>query len=95
LILKIVFCGLIVACLFADSPTLIPSFVNATIEGVLKPPSEFGITFTSFPSYNESYKKRIKILHFICFLFIVDELYIHHLNNLKLSKKIPSYCLNH
>jgi hypothetical protein len=42
---KIVFFGFVTACLFAACPTtLSPPFVNATIEGVVRAPSEFSKT---------------------------------------------------
>ena len=46
-----VFSELVTACLLADCPTSF-SFVslNATIDGVVLPPSEFSITFASLPS---------------------------------------------
>jgi hypothetical protein len=48
---KTVFLGFVIACLFAGSPTnLSPVLVNATTEGVVLPPSEFGITTGSLPS---------------------------------------------
>src|SRR5512140_2800186 len=51
LIEKIVFCGLVTACRFATWPTSrSPSFVNATTDGVTRPPSEFGMTTGSPPS---------------------------------------------
>src|SRR4029079_8079154 len=46
-----VFWGLVTACLFAIWPTRrSPSFVNPTTDGVVLPPSEFGITTGSPPS---------------------------------------------
>jgi len=51
LIEKIVFCGLVTACRFATCPTSrSPSFVNATTEGVVRPPSALGMTTGSPPS---------------------------------------------
>ena len=45
---NIVLAGFVTACLLADWPTsLSPSFPNATIEGVVRFPSEFGITLGS------------------------------------------------
>ena len=47
---KIVFSGLVIACLLASKPTnLSPFLVNAIIEGVVLPPSSFTIT-TGFPA---------------------------------------------
>ena len=46
-----VFLGLVTPCLFAGPPTnFSPDSANATIEGVVLPPSAFSITFGSFPS---------------------------------------------
>ena len=46
-----VFVGLVTACLFAESPTLIsPSSTNAITEGVVLFPSALGITVGSLPS---------------------------------------------
>ena len=51
LIEKIVFCGFVTCCRFAGAPTSrCPSFVNATTDGVVRPPSAFGITVGSPPS---------------------------------------------
>ena len=51
LIEKIVFCGFVTCCRFAGAPTSRwPSFVNATTDGVVRPPSAFGITVGSPPS---------------------------------------------
>src|SRR6266850_7209183 len=51
LIEKIVFSGLVTAWRFATWPTSrLPSFVNATTEGVVRPPSEFVMTVGSPPS---------------------------------------------
>src|SRR6266576_3424462 len=51
LIEKIVFCGLVTCCRRAGAPTSRwPSFVNATTDGVVRPPSAFGITTGSPPS---------------------------------------------
>src|SRR5258708_26993044 len=48
---KIVFCGLVTACRFATCPTSrSPSFVNATTEGVVRPPSAWGMPRGSPPS---------------------------------------------
>ena len=46
-----VLCGLVIACLFAGSPTFLsPLSVNATIDGVVLLPSLFAITCGSEPS---------------------------------------------
>src|SRR5919205_219515 len=51
LIEKIVFCGLVTCCRRAGAPTSRwPSFVNATTDGVVRPPSAFGMTVGSPPS---------------------------------------------
>ena len=51
LIEKTVLSGLVTACRFAGAPTSRwPSFVNATTDGVVRPPSAFGITVGSPPS---------------------------------------------
>src|SRR5215471_7694700 len=51
LIEKTVFLGLVTACRFATWPTSrSPSFVNATTDGVVRPPSEFAMTAGSPPS---------------------------------------------
>src|SRR6266550_1919056 len=51
LIEKIVFWGFVTCCRFAGAPTSrCPSFVNATTDGVVRPPSAFGITVGSPPS---------------------------------------------
>ena len=48
LIEKIVFCGFVIACLFATSPTgRSPSFVKPTTDGVVRFPSVFSITLAS------------------------------------------------
>src|SRR5271165_6083418 len=51
LIEKIVFCELVTACRFAACPTnRSPLFAKATIEGVVRAPSEFSMTTGSPPS---------------------------------------------
>src|SRR5882762_6200349 len=51
LMLKIVFCGLVIAWRFATAPTSnSPFLAKATTEGVVRPPSELGITTGSPPS---------------------------------------------
>ena len=51
LIEKMVFSGLVIACRLATWPTRrSPLLVNATTEGVVRPPSSLGITFGSPPS---------------------------------------------
>ncbi len=51
LIEKMVFCGLVTAWRLATVPTSrSPEAVNATTDGVVRPPSEFSITVGSPPS---------------------------------------------
>src|SRR5438876_6090588 len=51
LIEKSVFCGFVTACRFATWPTSrSPSLVNPTTDGVVRPPSAFGMTTGSPPS---------------------------------------------
>ena len=51
LIEKMVFVGFVTCCLRAGAPTSRwPSFVNATTDGVVRPPSAFGMTVGSPPS---------------------------------------------
>src|SRR3954469_25854144 len=51
LIEKIVFCGLVTACRLATVPTSrSPDCVNATTDGVVRPPSAFSMTVGSWPS---------------------------------------------
>ena len=51
LIEKIVFCGFVTCWRRAGAPTSRwPSFANATTDGVVRPPSAFGITVGSPPS---------------------------------------------
>ena len=51
LIEKIVFSGFVTCWRFAGAPTSRwPSFVNATTDGVVRPPSAFGMTVGSPPS---------------------------------------------
>jgi hypothetical protein len=62
----------VIACRFALSPTFLsPPSINATIEGVVRPPSAFGITTGSFPSITETQEfvvpKSIPIILLILF----------------------------
>ena len=71
----IVFSGLVTACLFAGSPTLIsPSSTNAITDGVVLFPSALGITTGSLPSITETHEfvvpKSIPIILLIIFNFI-------------------------
>src|SRR3954468_13813466 len=51
LIENTVFCGFVTCCRFAGAPTSRwSSFVNATTDGVVRPPSAFGMTTGSPPS---------------------------------------------
>ena len=55
LIELIVLVGLVIACLFAGSPTFLsPPSTNATIDGVVLLPSALAITTGSFPSITET-----------------------------------------
>ena len=57
LIENIVFVGLVIACLFAGSPTFLsPSSTKPIIEGVVLLPSALGITTASFPSITETHE---------------------------------------
>src|SRR5882762_1810964 len=52
-----VFCGLVIACRLATWPTSrSPLFVNATTEGVVRPPSALGITCGSPPSITATHE---------------------------------------
>jgi hypothetical protein len=52
---KTVFDGFVTACRLATWPTSrSPSFVNATTDGVVRPPSEFGMTTGSPPSITDT-----------------------------------------
>ena len=68
--------GLVIACLFAGSPTFLsplPSTKKATIDGVVLFPSLFGITTGSFPSITATQEfvvpKSIPIILLIIFIF--------------------------
>ena len=64
---------LVTACLFAPSPEIISSFLNAITEGVVRLPSGLGITFGSLPSITATHElvvpKSIPIILFV-FIFI-------------------------
>jgi len=71
----IVLSGFVTACLLAVSPTnLSPSFVNATIEGVVLLPSTLAITTASPPSITDTHEfvvpKSIPIILPILFLHL-------------------------
>src|SRR5690554_8236701 len=71
-----VFVGLVTACLFAGSPTLIsPPSTNAITEGVVLFPSALGITVGSLPSITATQEfvvpKSIPIILLIIVLFVV------------------------
>ena len=54
-----VFCGFVIACLLAGSPTFLspfPSSRKATIDGVVLFPSLFGITTGSLPSITDTHE---------------------------------------
>ena len=54
---KIVRSGLVTAWRFAGWPTSrSPSLVKATIEGVVRPPSEFSMTLAFFPSMTATHE---------------------------------------
>src|SRR3954469_12005491 len=57
LIAENVFSGLVTACRFAAWPTSrSPESVNATIEGVVRPPSAFSMTFAFLPSITATHE---------------------------------------
>src|SRR5246127_1940783 len=69
---KTVFSGLVRACRFATCPTKrSPFWVNATTDGVVRPPSSLGITLGSPPSITATTEfvvpKSIPIILAICF----------------------------
>src|SRR3989442_14911975 len=54
---KIVFCGLVTACRLATCPTSrSPSFVKATTDGTVRPPSALGMTTGSPPSMTATHE---------------------------------------
>src|ERR1700691_356358 len=54
---KIVFSGLVMLCRFAVCPTRIsPVSVKATIDGVVRAPSEFSMTFALLPSITATHE---------------------------------------
>jgi hypothetical protein len=68
---KIVFWGFVTDWRFAGAPTSRwPSFVNATTEGVVRPPSAFGMTVGSPPSRTATHElvvpRSIPIVFAIC-----------------------------
>ena len=74
LIEKIVFCEFVTCCRLAGAPTSRwPSFVNATTDGVVRPPSAFGITVGSPPSSTAIQllvvPRSIPIVFAMCFSF--------------------------
>ena len=71
LIEKIVFCGFVTACRLATVPTSrSPACVNATTDGVVRPPSAFSITVGSPPSSTAMHEfvvpRSIPIVFAIC-----------------------------
>ena len=57
LIEKIVFCGLVTAWRLATVPTSrSPPLVNATTDGVVRPPSAFSMTFAALPSITATHE---------------------------------------
>ena len=76
LIDEIVLVGLVTACLFAGSPTLIsPPSTNPITEGVVLFPSALGITTGSLPSITETHEfvvpKSIPIILLIILFFLI------------------------
>jgi len=74
LIEEIVFCGFVIACLFAGSPIFrLPFSRKATTEGVVLQPSSFGITTGSLPSITATHElvvpKSIPIILLILYYF--------------------------
>ena len=68
------FWGLVIACLFALSPTFLsPPSIKATIEGVVLAPYALGITTGSFPSITATHEfvvpKSIPIILLILLCF--------------------------
>src|SRR5438132_1062927 len=75
LIEKTVFCGLVTACRFATVPTSrSPDCVNATTDGVVRPPSAFSTTVGSPPSSTAMHElvvpRSIPIVFPICVLLL-------------------------
>ena len=74
--------GLVIAWRFATSPTLISSPLKETTDGVVLPPSAFGITFTSEPSIMETQlfvvPKSIPIILLLFAIFITPFVYFNH-----------------
>ena len=81
---EIVFCGFVIACLFAGSPTLRSPFSkNATIDGVVRLPSEFAITTASFPSITATHElvvpKSIPIIFPMIIFKYFDSIYTRNM----------------
>src|ERR1044071_4605307 len=73
LIEKTVFCGFVTCWRFAGAPpSRWPSFVNATTDGVVRPPSAFGMTDGSPPSITATHElvvpRSMPIVFAICIL---------------------------
>jgi hypothetical protein len=90
--------GLVIACLFAGSPTLrSPFFKNATIDGVVRLPSSLAITTGSLPSITATQllvvPRSIPIIFAIIYKFILmiifnDKVYANGTNVLKWQKDV-------
>ena len=75
---EIVFVGLVTACLFAGSPTLIsPSSTNAITEGVVLFPSALGITVGSLPSITATQELVVPKSIPIILLIIINYIFIY------------------
>ncbi len=95
---EIVLSGFVTACLLAVSPTnLSPSFVNATIEGVVLLPSTFAITTASPPSITATQEfvvpKSIPITLLILFLHIYLNIIFLFICFLCAQSRSPIYLL--
>src|SRR5436190_8229985 len=87
-----VFCGLVIACLLAGSPTLrSPFFKNATTEGVVRLPSSLAITTGSLPSITATQllvvPKSIPIIFPISFIFFKVKFYALILNHYAMGRQ--------
>jgi hypothetical protein len=85
--------GLVMACLFAGSPTFLsPPSTKATIEGVVLFPSLFAMTTGSFPSMTDTHElvvpKSIPIILLIALFF---QNFLWHYNPCS-EKKITLNC---
>src|SRR5882762_7487086 len=102
LIEKTVFCGLVTAWRLATCPTSrLPSFVKATTEGVVRPPSELFMTVGSPPSMTATTElvvpRSIPIILLICFSLQNDILLVNLgflLNSLQPAEATHNFKLN-